>query len=162
MMSSTTNDREIFMDEARIRQATSADTQDVTRLLVELECAVDGPDVRRRLRRLQDSPSDRVFLAEAGGRPVALLGMHVVPLLHRDALARITALIVTKDYRGRGIGTRLLATAERWAVEHGCTQVELNSGDHHRPAHTFYQHRGYRLDDRRFIKEDEVLLPGDS
>jgi len=144
-----------------IRSATSADAQDVTRLLIELECAVTEPDVRRRLEGLQDSACDRVFLAEVAGTPVALLGIHVAPLLHRDALARITALIVTKDLRGRGIGTRLLEIAERWAVEQGCTQIELNSGDHHEPAHAFYRHRGYRPDDRRFLKEDDALLRED-
>jgi len=145
------------MDDTRIRLATAGDAQDVTRLLIELECTVDESDVQRRLKSLQSSPSDRVLLAESDGRTVGLLGIHAAPLLHRDALARITAFVVTEDYRGRGIGTRLLATAERWAVEQGCTQVELNSGDHHKPAHAFYRHRGYRLDDRRFLKEDDML-----
>jgi len=145
------------MRSMNIRLATADDAQDVTSLLVELGSSVEPGDVRRRLAGLQASAFDRVFLADVGGRIVGLLGLHVAPLLHRDALARITAFIVTEEYRGRGIGTHLLREAERWAVEQGCTQVELNSGDHHAPAHAFYQRRGYRLDDRRFVKEDEAL-----
>jgi len=145
------------MPHMNVRLAAADDAEDVTRLLTELECSVEPGDVRRRLERLQALASDRVFLAEVDGQTVGLLGLHVAPLLHRDALARITAFIVTEEYRGRGIGTRLLAEAEQWAVEQGCTQVELNSGDHHAPAHAFYQRRGYRLDDRRLVKEDEAL-----
>ena len=145
------------MTDVNVRTATTSDVQDVARLLVELGCSVTVPEVRPRLERLEDAAADRVFLADLGGRVVGLLGMHIVPLLHRDSLARITAFIVTEDCRGRGIGTVLLSVAERWAVAQGCRQVELNSGDHHAPAHAFYRRRGYRLDDRRFIKEDESL-----
>jgi len=164
-MMSTHNDRVlgvVTVSDVSIREAVAADTHDVTRLLIELGCSAESADVRRRIEQLQGGAVDRIFLAEVDGRVVGLLGIHIVPLLHREPLGRITALVVTKAHRGRGIGRDLLVAAERWALEQGCTQVELNSGDHHRPSHAFYHRTGYRIDDRRFIKEDDDLSIDDS
>jgi GNAT superfamily N-acetyltransferase len=141
----------------RIRRASASDAPSVAPLLVELGCDVDTASVERRLRQLEASDRDRVYLAEEKGRPVGLLAIHLAPLLHRDFLGRVTALVVTESYRGLGVGTALLRRAERWAVAEGCLQIEINSGDHHEPAHGFYRSRGYRDDDRRFVKEDEEL-----
>jgi len=132
-----------------IRSADLSDADAVTGLLIELDCGVELADVEARLARLVDRPSDRVFVADVGGEVVGLLGMHLAPLLHRDSFARITAFNVTEAHRGRGYGE-----AEAWALANGCTQIELNSGDHHRAAHGFYERMGYREDDRRFVKED--------
>ncbi len=141
-------------EKARIRSANVSDAEAVTRLLIELDCDVELPDVEARLARLVDRPSDRVLVADVDGEVVGLLGMHLAPLLHRDSFARITAFIVTEANRGRGYGEALLREAETWAVANGCTQIELNSGDHHRAAHGFYERMGYREDDRRFVKEE--------
>ena len=141
-------------ENARIRSANVSDAEAVTRLLIELDCDVKLPDVEARLARLVDRPSDRVLVADVGGEVVGLLSMHLAPLLHRDSFARITALIVSEANRGRGYGEALLREAETWALANGCSQIELNSGDHHRAAHGFYKRMGYREDDRRFVKEE--------
>jgi len=140
--------------EVIVRLAGPSDARSVTALLLELGCTVEGSQVRDRLSRLEGSTSDRAFLAEIDSRAVGLLGMHIAPLLHRDSFGRITALIVTQEHRGHGIGSRLLSAGEEWALSQGCTQIELNSGDQHAPAHAFYESHGYHSDDRRFVKED--------
>jgi len=140
--------------DTKLRTARPSDAEPVTALLRQLGCTVEEAEVRARLSRIDDSATDLVLVAEQDGRAVGLIGMHVAPLLHRDAFARVTALIVTRTHRGRGIGSRLLSAGEAWALANGCTQIELNSGDHHAPAHGFYEHHGYRSDDRRFVKEE--------
>jgi len=136
-----------------IRLAEASDAEAVTALLIELGCDVERRDVTPRLERLADRPWDRVYVAEAAGRVVGLLGLHLAPLLHRDCFGRITAFVVTGAHRGKGIGSRLLDAAEKWALSQGCTQIELNSGDHHAQGHAFYRAHGFRCDDRRFVKE---------
>ena len=150
--------------EAIIRAARGSDAFAVTALLVELDCEVAQEDVERRLVRLVRSPSDRVFVAQMQGEVVGLLVVHLAPLLHRDTSARITAFVVNAEYRGRGIGGALLREAEAWVRARGCTQIEVTSGDHHIQSHSFYEHHGYRLDDRRFVKEsfEEVPPSGDN
>jgi len=136
-----------------IRTARLEDVAPVTGLLSELSCTADEPEIRDRLTRLLDLPTERVFVATVADEVVGMIGAHFAPLLHRDSLVRITSFIVTESYRERGIGKRLLREVEAWALSNGCTQIEVTSGDHHGTAHGFYEHHGYRLDDRRFVKE---------
>jgi len=142
-----------------IRQVAPSDARVVTALLREVDCDVDKPSAHQRLVRSDESEQDVVFLAEVETHAVGLIGMHPSPLLHRDLMGRIAAFIVTKAYRDCGIGTRLLAAAEAWALDRDCKQIEFNSGDHHASAHGFCERQGYRVDDRRFAKE-EFSWPG--
>ena len=45
--------------------------------------------------------------------------------------------------RGKGLGSRLLSEAERWAAEHGCIGCSLDTLDFQ--ALPFYQKQGYEL-----------------
>ncbi|WP_242698129.1 GNAT family N-acetyltransferase [Bacillus sp. SD088] len=42
---------------------------------------------------------------------------------------RIVAFVVDSNYRGKGIGKKLLAEAESWARRIGATGIGLNSGN---------------------------------
>lgn len=69
---------------------------------------------------------DRVLVAEADGVLLGVLSLHWTPLLHRDKpLGRITAFVVHEVARGQGIGSRLVAEAERVLQEVGCSAIEV-------------------------------------
>lgn len=55
--------------------------------------------------------------------------------------------IVTMNsvYRGRGIGTNLMACAELYARERGCTRLWLAITNDNTDAMAFYQRRGFRM-----------------
>lgn len=55
--------------------------------------------------------------------------------------AVIEALAIEKDYRGKGLGKKLLHEAERDMIEAGCTQITLMSLPFQAPL--FYQKMGY-------------------
>jgi hypothetical protein len=71
-----------------------------------------------------------LWVAETGGTIIGAVSAHASPLLSRDTrICRITAMIVTADAQGRGVGG----------------------------AHAFYARLGYDIKPHRFIKNVSVL-----
>jgi GNAT superfamily N-acetyltransferase len=67
-------------------------------------------------------------------------------------------LFVTPEWRGRGIGKRLLVHLAELAVERGCGRMEWNVLDWNEPALRFYERMGARV-----MKEWKLCrLTGDS
>lgn len=140
---------------ARIRSAQAGDAAAVAELLAALGYPSPVAHVERRIADCAGSAGTAVFVAESAQRVVGALSFHCIPLFHAEGfLGRITSLVVAPDSRERGIGRLLVAAAEEFAWAHGCTRVEVTSGDHRPEAHAFYEHLGYQLDCRRFIKHE--------
>lgn len=99
------------------------------------------------------SPAARVFVAEEGGAVVGFAAMSVLPLLERDRqLCRLTALIVAREARGRGLGRLLVSRVEEEAAQLGCDRLEVTSSVRRDDAHVFYGRLGFEERRRRFVK----------
>ena len=97
----------------------------------------------RQLPRLQASPEQAVFVAEApGGLVVAWLYVHAHHVVERDPRAEVGGLVVGENFRGSGVGRLLMQQAEQWAREKGYSEVILRSNVIREHAHTFYKSLG--------------------
>lgn len=61
--------------------------------------------------------------------------------------------VVKDGLRGKGIGGKLMAAADDFAREQGCTYGILVSSGHRKEAHRFYENHGFVEDVRGFRKE---------
>lgn len=142
----------------RIRAATAADGPDIADLLRQLGYPAPAEAIPGRLARMSAEMGQTVLVASAGERVVGLATVIVRHVIHDDApFARLAALVVAEDRRGRGVGRALAAAAEEIAVAAGCSLMEVTSGDHRPGAHDFYRELGYEERPRRFLKR---LEPG--
>jgi GNAT superfamily N-acetyltransferase len=73
--------------------------------------------------------------------------------LHRPPDGRISTLVVSDDYRGRGVGGKLIEAAESIFRAWQCPRVEVSSGAQRQDAHRFYIREGYTEQPKRFIKD---------
>jgi len=136
-----------------IRSASPEDAPALAALIAVLGYDLDEEGVRLNLEACSDL--SRVFVATADdGAVTGFLSFHLIPLFHqRGHLGRITAMAIDPAYHRHGIGRALVAAAEGHALAHGCTRIEVTSGDHRSgDAHLFYQSLGYLSDCRRFLK----------
>ncbi|MDR0734585.1 MAG: GNAT family N-acetyltransferase [Elusimicrobiota bacterium] len=58
-------------------------------------------------------------------------------------LGHIDELIVDKNFRGYGIGGKLMDEIIKIAKENNCKRIELDSAFHRKEAHKIYEHLGY-------------------
>jgi GNAT superfamily N-acetyltransferase len=88
-----------------------------------------------------------IFHAEQGHVIGAFLVVRLlvpgVSFLTAETLATVDALGVTQEWRGRGVGRRLMEAAERWAAEHSAIRMILSVWEANHGARTFYEKLGY-------------------
>ncbi|HEY6710038.1 MAG TPA: GNAT family N-acetyltransferase [Actinomycetota bacterium] len=130
------------------RRATAADADTVVAMLVEVAgegrwIATEAPvDVEQRRRRLVEDIEREdaiVLVAEAGGQPVGELGLH----LARYGVADL-GMAVAAGWRGRGIGSALLAEAIDQARTAGAHKIALQVWPHNAAAIALYERFGFQ------------------
>jgi putative acetyltransferase len=131
-----------------VRDATLADVDVLVAMLVEVAgegrwIGAEAPvDVERRRRRMVadvEAPDVVVLVAEAGEEPVGQLGLQ----LARYGVADL-GMLVAAGWRGRGVGTALLAEAVRRARAAGAHKVALQVWPHNVAAIALYERFGFQ------------------
>jgi ribosomal protein S18 acetylase RimI-like enzyme len=126
--------------DVRIRPARIADLD----TLLALERALFSTDrvSRRSLRSFIKSGRCALVVAESA-KDVA--GYALVLFRRTSRAARLYSIGVARPMTGRGIGTALLAAAEKIARGRGCTAMRLEAQDHNTAAISRYESAGYRF-----------------
>ncbi|MEM7383778.1 MAG: GNAT family N-acetyltransferase [Verrucomicrobiota bacterium] len=137
-----------------IREAVIEDAEGIAPLIVELGYRITIDDLKSQMRTYSVG-GDSVLVAVDAEEIIGFLSLHFIPFMHATGgLCRITAMSVSSRYRMKGVGRSLLNKAESVASSLGGKRLEVTSGDHRKEdAHIFYQSCGFRLSDRRFLKD---------
>jgi GNAT superfamily N-acetyltransferase len=136
-----------------VRLCVPEDAAGVSALLGELGYEASSQAATERVRQLNETGSDPIFIAGEDGRPLGLIALHRCHMIqYRSPVARITALVVHQPARRRGIGRLLIDHALRWAEQKGCELVELTSALSRTEAHAFYCDLGFEANSLRFRK----------
>jgi Acetyltransferases len=103
------------------------------------------PDVRARLiPGLRKHPTTLIFLAFANERPVGVAVCFIgFSTFAAKPLVNIHDCLVVDDYRGRGVGRRLLEAVEAKACELGCCKLTLEVMDKNDRAVRAYKAAGF-------------------
>ena len=88
-----------------------------------------------------DEAGPTIFFAEADGKPAGRIKM----LRWWNRFAYVEDLVVNPEYRGLGIGRRLLERGIQWARENDYPGVMLETQNDNVPACTLYQSCGFVL-----------------
>jgi GNAT superfamily N-acetyltransferase len=127
----------------RLREIAPSDAAQAARLCEELGYPVTEQQMQERLTRLRNTPDHVVYVACMGDRVIAWIDVGIAQHLQTEPYGEIGGLVVSSDYRSRGIGQLLLAHAERWIRARGITRVVVRSRITRESAHRFYLREGY-------------------
>lgn len=124
----------------RVRRAESSDLDD----LVALEERTFDSDrlSRAQYRRHLDSDSAQVLVASANHRN--FLGTAVLFFRKRSTVARLYSLATQPEARGKGVGSELVAAAERASRRRGCRTLRLEVRTDNTGAIRLYEQLGYQ------------------
>ena len=141
------------MDNIDLRSASLMDADDVAVLLSDLGYPCDREDASERIHAIIANDRQALVLARHDGAVCGLIAldfMYYLPL--GTTTCRITAMVVTPEAQGRGLGRQLLREAERRARVGGAARLEITSGSQRSDAHAFYRACGYSDGTLRFVK----------
>jgi N-acetylglutamate synthase-like GNAT family acetyltransferase len=132
----------------QIRRAARHDLPGLAVLLDQLGYPAEIERLERRLERLDSD----LYVAD-DGELLGLAALQTTHVLQRDApAARLTALVVRQDARGRGVARALVAAVEAAARAAGCDQLHVTTANHRADAHAAYHALGFADTGRRFAK----------
>ena len=149
----------IFIMKINIRKAKNNDIPIILGLLYELGRPKPKKDSELDLFRIlvkkQISDSDKtIFVAEMDDvKVVGMVSIVILPRLNNIRLEMyIPELIVTQNYQGQGIGTKLINTCMILAKEKKYQNIRLESGFNRKQAHEFYTNLGFKSKSSSFSK----------
>jgi GNAT superfamily N-acetyltransferase len=126
-----------------VRIARASDAHDIAELTAQLGYQVTASIVTARLSRILARPDQRFMVAELDDRPLGWVHVAIAEYVESGSFAVIGGLVVDRDHRRKGIGTLLMARAEEWARQQGCSMIRLWSSSVRTAAHRFYEDLGY-------------------
>ena len=116
------------------------------------EPPVDTERVTRRWRQFIENEREVFFVAEIGSRIVGTGTMRWVG-------ASEVGMLVSSEYRGRGVGTALLDALLEWARDNHIHKVELKVWPHNTAAIALYEKRGFEREG--YLKRHYVRANGE-
>jgi GNAT superfamily N-acetyltransferase len=127
-----------------IRVASPLDASSLVDLVNELGYSATSEQLRERLETACSDPQHAVFVAESE----SIAGWIQVTrylTLESGVCCEIRGLVVAASHRHFGIGRKLVAAAESWAVSHQCTRIRVRTNIVRDDAQAFYSRLGYSV-----------------
>ena len=124
-----------------IRKAKAADALDLARLMGELGYPHTAETISANLLRFENRGGG-AFVAIYEGVIAGCIGAAVDVRLAEGECGEVVSLIVSRGFRGKGIGKELLQHAEEWlGTQTGSIRIRANAV--RKEAHEFYKSLGY-------------------
>ncbi len=110
-------------------------------------------ELLNRIERMQNHGEYKIFVAVDNGVVLGFIGLHLgLAFEISGRVMRIIALAVAPNFKGKGIGTKLVLEAEKFAKNSNVTLIGVNSGLEREPAHKFYEKQGFLRKGYSFTK----------
>ena len=96
-------------------------------------------------KEIEKNPDIRYFGAVEDGKVVSTCYAVIIPNLTRGCrgICFIENVVTDREYRNRGLGSRVIGMAVDFAKERHCYKVILQSGKARTEAHRFYERIGF-------------------
>ena len=126
------------MSEIKIRSVRLDDSASVAGLMSQLGYTTSADEMKHRLEGILSDPNYLTLVAEYQKEVIGVIGTGIYRYYEKNGTyGRLLALVVDEKRKGQGIGSTLVAAAERWLKEHKVSSIIVNSGKQRSEAHRF-------------------------
>lgn len=134
------------------RNATLEDALDISELSTQLGYPSSEPEMRERLYSILNSNDQTVFVAfKTDGKVIGWIHVCKCQRLESGCLAEIGGFIVSKAFRGKGIGKQLLKNVEDWTVQNKLPKLRVRSKIERKDAKKFYSKMGFSVSKKQIV-----------
>lgn len=130
--------------ELQIRKAALADADSIVSLAIELGYNPTLEAIRKRIEKISKTDNQMLFVAEYEN-VIGWIHISLVEPLESVPFVEINGIIVNKNYRGKGIGTKLIHTAENWANRIGINRLRVRTNIKRIETRDYYKEIGFNL-----------------
>jgi len=139
----------------KIRTAVSQDSEALLELADELIPLEDRSSREVMLKKSLQDPNCKIYVAEVDDKVVGFIDIHVFPDFVEGApIAIIQNLIVEKNYRKMGIGSKLLKRAVEESEKQNAAELHVWTEFENQQAISFYTEHGFEK--RALLLEKEI------
>ena len=143
-----------------VRAVESVDMEALADLITQLGYETRASEMEMRMETILANKNYATFVAVSKGKVCGMIGTYTCYTYeHNSPSARILALVVSKEVRGRGVGQALIAAAEKDLAQRNIRRVAVNTSFERKEAHEFYEKLGYTKNGFRLVKE--LPMPAD-
>lgn len=127
-----------------IREAVIYDANAIANLSCQLGYPSSEADSERRLSAILQADDHSVFVAcSPTGIVVGWIHAYLVYRVESNRFAELGGFVVSGKHRRMGIGSKLLASAEKWSKDHGLTKLRVRSRIERDEARLFFENLGF-------------------
>jgi ribosomal protein S18 acetylase RimI-like enzyme len=124
-----------------IRQLIQDDIKIVQKLMHELGYPLDEEELLFNINMINQR-NGIILVAELGGNVVGCLCAVINASLAEGMFGEIVSLVVSREFRGSGIGKSLVKQAEDW-LKPQVEKIRIRANSIRLEAHKFYKSLGY-------------------
>lgn len=137
-----------------IRNYTAEDIHAIKDLFKpSLGYEVSLDDLKQRINDMLSSGYYEILVAEDNSLVVGFIGLQKSLCFEDPGIVlRIIALGISTEHQGKGIGTKLIKSAEEYAKENNISVLLVNSGLKRLQAHHFYEKNLFNKKGYSFVK----------
>ena len=132
-----------------LRELNEKDLESLIKLYEQLDGAngdFTAEDARKIWKdEIEGNKKIKYFGAVENGKVISTCYCLIIPNLTRlgSSIAFVENVVTDKEYRGQGLGRKVMEKAIEFARENNCYKVILQSASFRKEAHQFYKNLGF-------------------
>lgn len=140
-----------------IRPFERKDIKIIQQLTEELGYSSTVEQITERFQKLEESESNAILVSvDEKSNVTGWIHVFGSLRLESDPFAEIGGLVVSPEFRNRGIGKTLVNAAEKWAWGNGYKSIRVRSRTARTDARRFYERENYIITKEQNVFEKKL------